>query len=235
MRKDLSADLGVAKAPYPGIFGSTYYLGRSITEALKTKSTLGVLEQEAFKGGKASWACRSILEGRSLLKEGDLRQVANGESISVWSDKWISDTWNFQLHPKTDEEADGDMKRQQGKIYTKEGLSNLQTAFSLGRQNQWNICYFAVNGGDQSCIVGVQERSKAVKSTPDEGQCEEGRSKPGHENKFVMVCLYKRHIRPLLELLVMIAMEILLGVGESSCLLSLLKRLTFMMFGMVYY
>lgn len=92
-------------------------------------------------------------------------------------------------------------------------------------------CYWA----DQSCIVGVQERSKAVKSTPDEGQCEEGRSKPGHENKFVMVRLYKRHIRPLLELLVMIAMEILLGVGESSCLLSLLKRLTFLMFGMVYY
>ena len=40
------------------------------------------------KGGKASWAWSSQIEGRDFVKEYILWQVMDGESVSFWDDNW---------------------------------------------------------------------------------------------------------------------------------------------------
>lgn len=43
----------------------------------------------ARKGGRASWAWSSLLEGRNLLLKGLCWQVGDGASIDIWKDAWI--------------------------------------------------------------------------------------------------------------------------------------------------
>lgn len=44
---------------------------------------------EAERGSTPSWVWCSLLEGRSLIKEGTQWNVVNGESIQFWDDQWV--------------------------------------------------------------------------------------------------------------------------------------------------
>ena len=44
---------------------------------------------EVTKSQARSYAWRSILKGREVLKEGMRWRVANGSSIRIWSDPWL--------------------------------------------------------------------------------------------------------------------------------------------------
>ena len=43
----------------------------------------------ACKLGRACWAWSSLIVGRDFLKEHILWQIIEGESVSIWEDKWI--------------------------------------------------------------------------------------------------------------------------------------------------
>lgn len=49
---------------------------------------------DATKGTRPSYAWRSILFGRELIKEGLKRVIGNGEQTRVWIDKWLLDGTN---------------------------------------------------------------------------------------------------------------------------------------------
>lgn len=44
---------------------------------------------EAQRGATPSWIWSSLLEGRSLLREGLRWSIGNGELIKFWDDCWI--------------------------------------------------------------------------------------------------------------------------------------------------
>ncbi|GLT53960.1 hypothetical protein SLA2020_271940 [Shorea laevis] len=46
----------------------------------------------ATLGSRPSYAWRSILNSRSLLKEGLAWRVGDGKSIRIWGDKWIPES-----------------------------------------------------------------------------------------------------------------------------------------------
>ena len=46
---------------------------------------------ECGMGSRPSYAWRSILHGRELLKEGMVREIGNGRDTNVWAEKWIMD------------------------------------------------------------------------------------------------------------------------------------------------
>ena len=45
---------------------------------------------EAKEGYGGSYAWRSILKGREVIRQGAKWRVGNGESIKLWGDKWLS-------------------------------------------------------------------------------------------------------------------------------------------------
>ncbi|KAL0728180.1 hypothetical protein Bca4012_024273 [Brassica carinata] len=47
---------------------------------------------ECGKGYRPSYAWRSILFGRELLKKGMIKSIGNGESTFIWSERWIMDS-----------------------------------------------------------------------------------------------------------------------------------------------
>ena len=44
---------------------------------------------EAKKGGRASWCWNSLLEGREVIKEYGLWRIGDGETVSIWEDRWV--------------------------------------------------------------------------------------------------------------------------------------------------
>jgi hypothetical protein len=49
------------------------------------------------KHASSTW--RAILAGREVLQQGLIRRVVNGESTTIWGDRWISD--HFDARPIT--------------------------------------------------------------------------------------------------------------------------------------
>lgn len=45
---------------------------------------------EAKKGGRASWACSSIIFEREVLKREGLWTVRSGDKIRIYSDPWLT-------------------------------------------------------------------------------------------------------------------------------------------------
>ena len=56
---------------------------------------------EASVGSKSSFAWRSIIGSRDLVKEGLVWRIGNGESIHIWGDKWLPtpSTYSVQSPP----------------------------------------------------------------------------------------------------------------------------------------
>ena len=52
---------------------------------------------EVTKSQARSYAWRSILKGREVLKEGMRWRVANGSSIRIWSDPWLPQNFCLSL------------------------------------------------------------------------------------------------------------------------------------------
>lgn len=52
---------------------------------------------DAGRGPSPSWIWSSLLEGKSLLKEGLMWSVGNGEQINFWQDNWIPELPNAKL------------------------------------------------------------------------------------------------------------------------------------------
>jgi hypothetical protein len=45
-----------------------------------------------------SYAWRSVCQARKVLEDGLLWRVGNGESIKIWSDKWLSSSFSHKVH-----------------------------------------------------------------------------------------------------------------------------------------
>ncbi|CAL8095625.1 unnamed protein product [Prunus armeniaca] len=54
---------------------------------------------EAKKGGRASWAWASLLEGRKIILQGARWQILNGRQAKIWTDRWIPSLHDGKLHP----------------------------------------------------------------------------------------------------------------------------------------
>ncbi|CAL9018252.1 unnamed protein product [Prunus brigantina] len=54
---------------------------------------------EAKKGGRASWAWASLLEGRKIILQGARWQILNGKQAKLWKDRWIPSLHDGKLHP----------------------------------------------------------------------------------------------------------------------------------------
>ncbi|ONI05057.1 hypothetical protein PRUPE_6G353900 [Prunus persica] len=54
---------------------------------------------EAKKGGRASWAWASLLEGRKIILQGARWQILNGRQAKLWTDCWIPSLHDGKLHP----------------------------------------------------------------------------------------------------------------------------------------
>ncbi|XP_056843032.1 uncharacterized mitochondrial protein AtMg00310-like [Raphanus sativus] len=59
---------------------------------------------------RPSYAWRSIIHGRELLKEGLVMRIGNGEQTSVWMDKWIIDGVAREPHYRQDAVVDLTLK-----------------------------------------------------------------------------------------------------------------------------
>lgn len=62
-----------------------------MSRVLKGKYFENSMPLDAQLGRRPSYAWRSILEGRELLKQGLKISVGNGSSLFVWSDPWLED------------------------------------------------------------------------------------------------------------------------------------------------
>ncbi|CAL2270239.1 unnamed protein product [Prunus armeniaca] len=54
---------------------------------------------EAERGGKASWASNSLLEGRDVILSGARWQILGHNSIRLWEDSWLSQSTQRYLCP----------------------------------------------------------------------------------------------------------------------------------------
>ena len=60
-------------------------MGKGIERVIFSNSSF----LEAKKGARASWWWNSLLEGREVIKEYGLQRIGDGETISIWEDKWV--------------------------------------------------------------------------------------------------------------------------------------------------
>ena len=52
---------------------------------------------EAKKGSRPSWLWASILDGRDVIQLGSRWNIASGQLVNVWEDKWIPGLPNFKV------------------------------------------------------------------------------------------------------------------------------------------
>ncbi|CAL9003043.1 unnamed protein product, partial [Prunus brigantina] len=71
------------------------HIKRSVCSVLKIKAAdnpgkyLGMPFLEAEKGGRASWAWNSLLDGRDVILSGARWQIMGGNSVKLWEDSWL--------------------------------------------------------------------------------------------------------------------------------------------------
>jgi len=102
---------------------------------------------ESRLGWRPSFAWRSILNSKSLLKEGLMWKVGTGENIRIWGDRWLHHN-SHALYPPPD------------------GLDEQSTVDSLINQDLkwWNIPYieifFSADAVAQICSLGISPVSQ---------------------------------------------------------------------------
>lgn len=85
------------------------------------------------KGYRPSYAWRSILFSRELLKEGMIRSIGNGADTFIWSDRWIMDE---QPRRAINKERNIEVSRRVASLMEGDGRWNMETLNSLFPPNE---------------------------------------------------------------------------------------------------
>lgn len=69
-----------------------------VAKIMEAKYFPGGTILEASVGRRPSYAWRSIIGSRNIVKEGLVWQVGNGKQVRIWNDSWIPQPTMYQIH-----------------------------------------------------------------------------------------------------------------------------------------